>query len=106
MKLCERFPEGIWLIDFEFHPVGGREGNLPVPVCMVAREYQSGQTLRLWQDELQRLSHAPFPTGNGALFVAFYASAEFGCFIQLGWPLPANVFDPVSYTHLTLPTKA
>ena len=81
MKSLARFPEGIWLVDFEFHPFGGREGNRPVPVCMVAREYQSGRTLRLWQDELQRLSHAPFPTGKGALFVAFYASAEFGCFI-------------------------
>jgi DNA polymerase-1 len=106
MKLCERFPEGIWFVDFEFHPAGGREGNRPVPVCMVAREYQSGQTLRLWQDELQRLSHAPFHTGNGALFVAFYASAELGCFIQLGWPLPTNVFDlHVAFSWITNGSK-
>ncbi len=28
-----------------------------------------------------------------ALFSAFFASAEFGCFLELGWPLPHNVLD-------------
>jgi hypothetical protein len=27
------------------------------------------------------------------LFVAFFASAEMGCFLALGWPLPVNVLD-------------
>ena len=31
------FTDGIYLVDFEFHPVGGREGNPPLPVCMVVR---------------------------------------------------------------------
>src|SRR5262249_2434399 len=35
----------------------------------------------------------PFPIGSDALFVAFYASAELGCFRALGWPMPANVLD-------------
>ena len=35
----------------------------------------------------------PFPTGPDALFVAYYASAELGCFRALGWPMPANVLD-------------
>lgn len=87
------FPGGVWLVDFEFHPAHGREGNPPVPVCMVAREITSGRTLRLWQDELARLSAAPFPTDASALFVAYYAPAEMSCFIALGWPVPANVLD-------------
>ena len=29
------FTDGIYLVDFEFHPASGREGNPPVPVCMV-----------------------------------------------------------------------
>jgi hypothetical protein len=39
------------------------------------------------------LPAAPFDTGPDALFVAFYAPAELGCFLQLGWELPAAVLD-------------
>jgi DNA polymerase I len=35
----------------------------------------------------------PFPIGADALFVAYYASAEFGCFRALNWPTPVNVVD-------------
>ena len=28
-----------------------------------------------------------------ALFVAYYASAELGCFLALGWPMPARILD-------------
>jgi len=87
------FPGGVWLVDFEFHPARGREGNPPVPVCMVASEITSGRTLRLWQDELLQMPAAPFPTDSSALFVAYYAPAEMSCFIALGWPMPANVLD-------------
>lgn len=87
------YPGGIWLVDFEFHPAQGREGNPPVPVCMVAREAATGRTLRLWQVDLACLKAAPFPTDDSVLFVAYYASAEIGCFIQLGWPVPYNVLD-------------
>lgn len=87
------FPGGVWLVDFEFHPANGREGNPPLPVCMVARELSTGRTLRLWQDELRRLRVPPFPIDDSALFVAYYASAEIGCFLSLGWPRPANILD-------------
>lgn len=87
------YPGGVWLVDFEFHPANGREGNPPVPVCMVARELHSGRTLRFWQQELARLASAPFPTDETALFVAYYAPAEMGCFIALDWPMPVNVLD-------------
>lgn len=93
MMEMPQFPGGIWLADFEFHPAHGREGNPPVPVCMVAREFITGRTLRLWQDDLACLKAAPFPTDESALFVAYYASAEMGCFLSLGWPTPANVLD-------------
>jgi len=88
-----RFPGGVWLVDFEFHSRNGREGNPPEPVCMVARELHTGRTLRLWRDELVSLPRPPFPVDDSALFVAYYASAEFGCFLALGWPLPHNILD-------------
>jgi len=87
------FPDGVYLVDFEFHPARGQEGNPPVSVCMVVREWASGCTTRYWQDELQEMSKPPFPTGDGALFVAFFACAEIDCFRVLGWVPPVNVLD-------------
>lgn len=80
----------VWLVDFEFcAPPGER----PRPVCMVARECYSGRTLRLRVDELAALSAPPFDIGPRSLFVAYYASAELGCFLSLGWPMPARILD-------------
>jgi len=58
---------------------------------MVAKELRSGRVWRLWQDQFG--STPPFPVTDDALFVAFYASAELGCFQALGWPKPANILD-------------
>ena len=78
----------VWAVDFEFTaPLGER----PTPICMVARELHSGRTIRCWQDELT--PSPPFAIGPDNLFVAFYASAELGCFKCLGWPKPANILD-------------
>jgi hypothetical protein len=80
----------VWLADFEFTP---RPGERPDPICLVAREYRSGQTLRLWQDDLQRRRLPPYPIGPDVLFVAYLASAELGCHLALGWPLPTRILD-------------
>jgi DNA polymerase I len=63
----------------------------PVPVCLVAKELRSGRLLRLWQDELP--GRPPFPVDDRALFVAYMAAAELGCFLELGWPMPARILD-------------
>ena len=81
----------IWAVDFEFYGTDG--GDVPTPLCMVAIELLSGREISLWKDELGRLKAAPFATDSGALVVAFYASAELGCFRALGWPDPAHVLD-------------
>jgi DNA polymerase-1 len=80
----------IWCCDFEYH---GADGGVPVPVCMVAKEVRSGQTYRVWQDELAVMDSPPFDTGPDALFVAYYASAEIGCFLALGWEPPDRILD-------------
>ena len=86
------------IADFEFEFGGhasaddaGRSGERPRPVCMVAKELRSGQTWRLWRGQFG--STPPFPTGPDSLFVAFYASAELGCFRALGWPKPSDILD-------------
>jgi len=58
---------------------------------MVAKELRTGQTWRLWRGEFGPAP--PFPIGSDALFVAYYASAEFGCFRALNWPKPTNILD-------------
>jgi hypothetical protein len=60
---------------------------------MVAREFYSGREIRSWRDDLLKRTAAPFDTGPDSLFVAYFASAELGCFGQLGWRLPSNVLD-------------
>ncbi len=79
--------KNVWLVDFEFSQP---EGEKPSVVCMVAREFFTGRLLRYWQDEL---AAPPFDTGLDSLFVAFYSSAEWGCHLALGWPLPGRVLD-------------
>lgn len=78
----------IWLVDFEFQ---AGDGALPKPVCLVALELRSGRKLRLWQDEFG--VSPPYSTGPGTLFAAYYASAELGCHLSLGWPLPERILD-------------
>jgi hypothetical protein len=58
---------------------------------MVAKEFRSGRVIRQWADELG--SAPPFDVGPDILFVAYYASAELGCFLSLGWPLPVRILD-------------
>ena len=80
----------VWLVDTEFRQPPGER---PEPLCLVARELRSGRLMRLWKDELRHCAQAPFNTGPSALFVAYLASAELGCFRELGWPIPHNVLD-------------
>jgi DNA polymerase I len=82
----------VWAVDFEFKPPS-HERSAPWVVCMVAREINSGRLIRMWRDELIQLRRAPFDTGPDALMIAYFASAELGCFLELGWPLPVNVLD-------------
>jgi DNA polymerase I len=85
--------------DFEFE-FGGHAGNRPQPVCMVARDLRSGQEWRLWRGEFN--TTPPFPIGADSAFVAFYASAELGCFKALGWPMPTYVLDLfIEFRNLT-----
>jgi DNA polymerase-1 len=80
----------IWLVDFEFC---SRPGGLPEPICMVAKEVNSGTTVRWGNDELRRAAGPPYGADADSVMVAFYAAAEVGCHLALGWPLPTNILD-------------
>lgn len=79
----------VWAADFEFRAAPGER---PLPICLVAKELISGRTIRLWGDELAT-EVPPYSIDEDALFLAYYASAEMGCHLALGWPMPCNVLD-------------
>jgi hypothetical protein len=76
-------------IDFEFY---APPGERPRPICMVVYEMVSGRRFRI---ALWGCTHPvpPFAMGPDVLFCAYYASAEIGCLLVLGWPVPVNVLD-------------
>ena len=78
----------VWAVDFEFT---APPGERPEPICLVARELNSGRTIRLWQDEFGK--EPPFSIDADALFIAYLASVELNCFRVLGWPMPARILD-------------
>lgn len=80
----------IWFIDFEYQ---AEDGERPVVNCMVAHELRTGQTLRYFTEELRGCRVPPFNTGPDSLVVAFFASAEMGCFLALGWAFPLHLLD-------------
>lgn len=79
----------IWCVDFEFV---APKGGLPTPLCVVARDLQSGRLVRQWLD-VDNPGPCPYGTGADELFVAYYASAEIGCHLALGWPVPVRIVD-------------
>jgi hypothetical protein len=97
--MLDRLPfKRIMAVDFEFEFGGhdsaaaaSRSGERPRPVCMVAKDLISGETWRLWRGQFE--SAPPFPLDNDTVLIAYYASAELGCFIALNWLQPKFVLD-------------
>jgi DNA polymerase I len=80
----------VWLVDFEFT---SQPGARPAPICLVAIEARTQRRIRLFQGEMESRRSAPYRTDANAVMVAYYASAEIGCHLALGWPPPENVLD-------------
>ena len=78
----------IWFVDFEFRALPGERSE---PVCLVALELRSGRIIRQWCDEFNRTPS--YSIDANSLIVAYFASAELGCHLALGWPQPARVLD-------------
>jgi hypothetical protein len=82
--------EEVVFLDSEFV---ANPGERPELVCLVAVEQRSGKTFRLWLED-GRPPEPPFAHGPRVLTVAYFASAELGCYLALQWPFPAKVLDP------------
>lgn len=90
MKIGQLNFKEIWIVDFEFI---ARPGDRQQPICLVAWEIKSGKRYKIWQDHLIKMKLPPYSLDRNSLFVAYYASAEIGCHLSLGWPLPENILD-------------
>src|SRR5262245_36285960 len=85
------------VVDFEFAALPGER---PAPVCLVAYELRSGRRFRIWQDQFGPTP--PYAHGPDVLFVAYFSSADLGCYRMLGWPMPERILDPyVEFRNLT-----
>lgn len=81
------------LIDFEFRQSEGRDGNPIEVICMVSYNTNTGEYKRIWADELYAMDNHPFRENPKVILVAFYASAEMGCYDALGWSWPDYILD-------------
>ena len=87
MTWLDRF-NAVWSIDFEF---SSPSGERPSVACLVAREYHTKQLIRLARKDIT--NQPPFDLSESSLFVAYFASAEWNCFLSLGWELPTRTID-------------
>jgi hypothetical protein len=79
----------IWFLDTEFYQP---DGEVPTPICLVAKELYSGAVVRWWLWG-QRPPRPPFPTGPDVLVVCYMASAEWSVYLALGWSVPVRILD-------------
>lgn len=96
---CPGFSKGVWAVDFEFHCP---PGEIPRPICLVAREVNTGELIRRWLwDSPDNRIRPPYPIDANSLIVDYYGSAEMGCHEALGWEFPVNHLDLfVEYRNL------
>jgi len=91
---CRQLPavpfKNIYAVDFEYR---ADPGERPWPLCMVVKDLLTDAEHRYWRDALLNMRAAPFDVSHDSLVVAYSASAEIGCFLELDWPLPMNVLD-------------
>ena len=76
------------LEDFEFI---SKPGERPDVVCMVFHDLSTGQTTRLWRDQLS--DQLPYDGGDDTLVVSFVFNAEGSCHLALGQPMPKHILD-------------
>jgi hypothetical protein len=79
----------VWFVDTEYLKP---DGERPKPICLTAKEYRSGDVVRMWLWE-QHLPESPLADDPGVLVVAYNAMAEWSVYLALGWELPVRILD-------------
>jgi len=91
-KNCKPPFPGFQIVTYDFEYVSV-DGERPRPVCLVWHNWQSGETHRIWQDELLRMKKPPFDISEKTICCTYYYGAEGSCHQVLGWGHPAQVID-------------
>lgn len=81
--------KNIWVIDYEFN--GSDKGNIQNPLCYAGKNLFTNETITHWIDGTE--TGPLYSTDDDTLIVAFFASAEMGCHIPLGFKIPLYIFD-------------
>jgi hypothetical protein len=95
----------IFVEDTEYYPGagldhGGREGDLPTPLCSSVIELRSGQVQQWWQGEPNPLLPRLEPDD---LYVSYFLPAEFSQRRAHGAGRPPNAIDAYTeFRHLTI----
>jgi DNA polymerase I len=86
----------VWDSEFQTEPVGRQ----PAPVSAAWRDLRSRREGCLFRGEFG--SEPPFPIDDDTLMVCYYASAEHGTSIALGWPRARHTLDLfIEFSNLT-----
>jgi DNA polymerase I len=81
----------VYVIDTEYYPQPGLPDDPVVPVALQAYEVRTGAwTFAFFDDPNGSYAN---PLDPSALYLTFNASAEWNCFLSLGWALPLNCID-------------
>jgi hypothetical protein len=76
------------VVDYEFRQDAN---NLPVPVCYVAKNLKTQETIKHW---ITGSETAPlYPLSSDCIFVAYAANAEVSCHLALNFELPVLIID-------------
>lgn len=78
------------VIDAEY---SAGNGQRPTPVCICCHELISGVQYKVWTYGKAEKIQPPWSDGKDVLTVCFYAPAECGFYISMGWKLPNKILD-------------
>ena len=81
----------VYVLDCEFYDQAGLPGGPVVPVALQAYEVRSNTWVSLFFEEPGGTYANPLDPS--AIYFTFNASAEWNCFLSLGWALPLNCID-------------
>ena len=91
-KNCKTPFPGFRVVTYDFEYVS-IDGERPKPVCLVWHDWESGETHRIWQDELLKMKKPPFDISEKTICCTYYYGAEGSCHQVLGWEHPTHVID-------------
>ena len=96
LQMAPAVPLGLWALSGGgCSPAGtddpGIIGHQPSGRAPLSTQWLGG--IQVGVEELQQMREPPFPIIDGALFVAYYVTAELSCFAALGWRFPKHILD-------------